>query len=203
MITNHYTKNATTVSSTAHGTLRWMAPELFDPDASSYSLTVSSDIYALAMVFLEVLTGKLPFSEFNSDFHVSTAVVKGRRPRRPTGIPELTDDLWRLIEDCWEQEASQRPDITTILGRLREIVPLNVTLKYFDPQSASSIATVEAVVDNYEISDLTAGDSLLLAAVLDRVGLEFIGEITDLLVAGDEVDSGKPAIALPMSGEHR
>jgi serine/threonine protein kinase len=176
MITNYYTKNATTVSSTAHGTLRWMAPELFDPDASSYTLTASTDVYALAMVFLEVLTGKLPFSEFNSDFHVSTAVMRGRRPQRPTGILDLTDDLWKLIEDCWEQEAGQRPDIISILDRLREIVPLNVTLKYFDPQSASSIAVIEAVMDNYEISNLTIGDSLLLATVLDQVSLKILGK---------------------------
>jgi serine/threonine protein kinase len=203
MITNHYTKNATTVSSTAHGTLRWMAPELFDPDASSYTLTASSDVYALAMVFLEVLTGKLPFSEFNSDFHVSTAVMRGRRPRRPTGLPDLTDDFWRLVEHCWEQETSQRPDITTILDRLREIIPLNEMLKYFDPQSASSIAAVEAAMIKYEISDLSAGDSLLLAAVLDQVSLKITGELTGLSAAGDEVNSGKPAIALQMSGEHR
>jgi serine/threonine protein kinase len=203
MITNHYTKNATTISFTAHGTLRWMAPELFDPDASSYILTASTDVYALAMVFLEVFTGERPFSEFKSDFHVSTAVVRGTRPRRPTGIPELTDDFWRLIEDCWEQEASQRPDITTILNRLGAIVPLNDTLKYFDPQSASSIAIVEAVMDNvmdgYKLSDLTAGDNLLFAAVLDQVSPTTIVEITDLSAAGDEVDSGKPAITLQMS----
>jgi serine/threonine protein kinase len=199
MITDHYTKNATTASSTAHGTLRWMAPELFDLDASSYILTESTDVYALAMVFLEALTGKLPFSELTPDFKVPTAVGKGNRPRRPTGLPDLTDDLWRLIEDCWKQEASERPHITTILNRLREIVPLNVTLKYFDPQSATSIAVVQAVMDNYEISNLAIGDNLLLATVLDQVSLKIIGKITNLSVAGDEIDGGKPAIALQMS----
>jgi serine/threonine protein kinase len=199
MITNHTTKNATTVSSSSHGTLRWMAPELLDPDAPKYILTTSTDVYALAMLFLEVLTGKPPFSELTSDIHVTVAMLKGRRPRRPTGLPELTDDFWKLAEHCWEQEADRRPHIGAILNRLREIapnIPLDERLKCFDSQPASSIAIVETVLDNYEISDLTAGDSLLLAAVLDQVSLGIMVEIAGLLVEDDEIDIGKPTIAL-------
>jgi serine/threonine protein kinase len=182
MITAYNTKNGATISSSAHGTLRWMAPELLDPDISSCILTTSTDVYALAMLFLEVLTGELPFSELTSDFHVTVTVLRGRRPQRPTALPELTDDSWRLVEQCWEQEAIRRPHITAILDRLREItpnLPLDERLKCFDSQSASSVVIVEAVLDNYEISDLTAGDSLLLASVLGQVGLEIIREITD------------------------
>jgi hypothetical protein len=179
-----------------------MAPELFDPEVLSYVLSTSTDIYALAMLFLEVLTGERPFSELSSDLHVMVAVLRGRRPQRPTALPELTDDCWRLVEQCWDQEAVQRPHITTILDRLREVapnIPLNERLKGFDSQSASSITIVEAILDNYEICDLTISNSLLLATVLDQVSLKIIGEITDLSVAGDEVNSGKPAIALQMS----
>jgi serine/threonine protein kinase len=182
MITSQSTKNATTISSSAHGTLRWMAPELLDPDISSYVLTTSTDVYALAMLFLEVLTGELPFSELSSDFHVTVTVLRGRRPQRPTALPELTDDLWRLIEHCWDQETVQRPHITAILDRLREIapnIPLKERLKCFDSQSASSIAIVEAVLGSPEICNLTASDSLLLASVLGQVSLGIIEEITD------------------------
>jgi serine/threonine protein kinase len=194
--------NATTLSSSAHGTLRWMAPELFDPEVSSYVLTTSTDVYALAMLFLEVLTGEPPFSELTSDFHVMVAVLRGRRPQRPTALQELTDDFWRLVEQCWDQEVIRRPPITAILNRLREIapnIPLDERLKSFDSQSASSIAIVEAVLDNHDISDLTTAESLVLTVVLDQVSLGINGEITDLSVAGDEIDCGKPAITLQMS----
>jgi hypothetical protein len=129
-------------------------------------------------------------------------VLRGRRPQRPTALPELTDDFWRLVEQCWDQEAIRRPPITTILDRLREIapnIPLDERLKCFDSQSASSIAIAEAVLDNYEISSLTTGENLLLTAVLDQVSLEIIGEITDLLVKGDEFDCGEPTTTLQMS----
>jgi serine/threonine protein kinase len=179
MITNHITKNAATISSSAHGTLRWMAPELLDPDISTYVLTTSTDVYALAMLFLEVLTGELPFSELTSDFHVTVTVLRGKRPQRPTALPELTDDFWRLVEQCWDQEVTRRPPITTILDRLREIapnIPLDERLKCFDSQSASSIAIAEAVLDSYEISDLAMSDSLLLTAVLDQVSSKLLGK---------------------------
>ena len=55
---------ASTITRTEGGTLRWMSPELLDPE--SFGLknscpTKESDCYALAMVIYEVLSGQAPF----------------------------------------------------------------------------------------------------------------------------------------------
>ncbi|KAG9122237.1 hypothetical protein FRC07_001474, partial [Ceratobasidium sp. 392] len=43
------------------GTARWMAPELMNTERTKAPITSSSDVYALGMTILEIMTGKLPF----------------------------------------------------------------------------------------------------------------------------------------------
>ena len=63
-IVSDSTHTTTTTSSEGSGTLRWMSPELLDPERFSSKNarpTRESDCYALGMVILEVLTGQAPF----------------------------------------------------------------------------------------------------------------------------------------------
>ncbi|KAG7088034.1 hypothetical protein E1B28_012070 [Marasmius oreades] len=80
------------------GTMRWMAPELFDYDDGPTSihdgihnnpnlenLKPTRDIYAYACTVYEILAGKLPFANL-SDVQVMFSVLAGRRPERPTFV---------------------------------------------------------------------------------------------------------------------
>ena len=107
---------ATTTSPESSGTLRWMSPELLDPvrfGAKNCRHTMESDCYALGMVILEVLTGKIPFQGFNS-LAVMRMVGDRERPGRPKG-PWFTDDLWGTLELCWLYEPKQRPTVESVL----------------------------------------------------------------------------------------
>ena len=50
------------------------------------------------------------------------AVVGGERPPRPTH-PTLTDDLWALIQQCWDKDARLRPRMLQILRGLWVSIP--------------------------------------------------------------------------------
>jgi len=95
---------------------RWSGPEV----ATSNKFTPETDIFALAMTMLELITGELPYGQGISNTQVLLRMQPPEklRPRRPEGI---NDALWKLITDCWEQEPEHRPNIAQVVTRLREI----------------------------------------------------------------------------------
>ena len=106
------------------GTLRWMSPELIDPGqfgASNSRPTKESDCYALGMVVLEVLTGKVPFQGFNN-LAVMRMVADGERPSRPEGQEAVwfTDNLWGTLEQCWLYKPKLRPTVEGVLECLEQ-----------------------------------------------------------------------------------
>ena len=116
------THTATTTSSEGAGTMRWMSPELLDPErfgCKNARHTKESDCYALGMVILEVLTGQAPFPCCNS-LVVMRKIVEGEHPDRPQG-PEavwFTDDLWGMLEQCWSSKPKLRPAVEGVFKSL-------------------------------------------------------------------------------------
>ncbi|KAG8752693.1 hypothetical protein FRC12_011836 [Ceratobasidium sp. 428] len=113
-------------SRSANGTMRWLAPELMDIDSNTRtSITGASDIYALGMTALEILTGKFPFSEYERDVCVVKAVgVEHKIPERPSpeAAPELSDTLWELLNSCWSHRYMERPSAVELEGEISELI---------------------------------------------------------------------------------
>lgn len=92
------------------GTMRWMAPELF---AETGVRCRETDIYALGMTMMEIITGRVPFSEIRSTPVVITAVS---RDKRVPDVPELRADHQHPRETlmlgtlywCWKYEPEAR-----------------------------------------------------------------------------------------------
>ena len=103
------------------GTVRWMAPELINPQEFGFEKsrpTKPSDCYALGMVIYETLSGKVPFHMY-SDLTVCIKVLKGEHP--PWGV-WFTESLWEKLELCWASQLGNRPSIEDVL-RCLEMVP--------------------------------------------------------------------------------
>ena len=103
----------------AHGTTRWMSPELLHPDIFDLRdsrPTERSDCYAFGMVIYEVLSGQVPFAQFK-EFIVMRKVIEGERPERPEGAEGewFTDDLWNILTQCWATQPESRPGIEAVL----------------------------------------------------------------------------------------
>jgi len=118
------------------GSLRWAAPELLEWEGAP---TKSSDVYSFGVTAFEVhpshiftghvthqykvLTGLLPFAN-SPPTTVAVDVLLGKRPERPNH-PALTDELWDMIQRCWDQDSQRRPGISDVAHHLRSIVQQN------------------------------------------------------------------------------
>jgi len=96
----------------AKGSPLWMPPEvLFGQEFNE-----KADVYSFGIVLWELLTGQLPYQQYDTldDFR-NAVCYQGARPQ----IPDDTDDAFRrLIECCWQQEWELRPAFPEIVTAL-------------------------------------------------------------------------------------
>lgn len=109
------------------GTTLWMSPELFDPTGFGVKdarQTKSSDCYALGITMYEVLSGRVPYFQYQNltHYYVMGMVLKGERPKRLLGVEGkwLTDNVWEIMEHCWKPRPGDRPGVECVLQGLEE-----------------------------------------------------------------------------------
>ncbi|KAJ3685762.1 hypothetical protein LUZ61_014926 [Rhynchospora tenuis] len=96
------------------GTYRWMAPEVIAHKLYDHK----ADVFSFGILLWELLTGKVPYDDMTPVQAAIGVVQKGLRPTIPN---ETNSKLAELIEKCWQQEPSLRPDFSQILEALNAI----------------------------------------------------------------------------------
>ncbi|KAF7967119.1 hypothetical protein HWV62_35748 [Athelia sp. TMB] len=107
------------------GACRWTAPELMIPSETMEEdpttlFNTATDIYAFAMLILEIFTGRIPFSNKKNDSSVIFAVLDGGRPDIPSSIVDIPA-LKDFLELCWHTDPQKRPSSRTAAVTLAEI----------------------------------------------------------------------------------
>lgn len=95
---------------------RWHPPEL----QGKHVPTVYSDVWSFAMVMYEVFVDEIPFVSMRRDLQVSMSILQGVKPLRPEENKWITDELWAVMNACWQMKAEERTDLHTVLHALRE-----------------------------------------------------------------------------------
>ncbi|KAG6917279.1 hypothetical protein DXG01_003227 [Tephrocybe rancida] len=111
------------------GTVRWQAPELFDPEGEEEKRnSEASDMYAWACVAYEIFAGHMPFARLTREATIMNRVSSGERPERPP-IPSdswsvwgLTEDIWSIMEACWSAEPEARPSAQLVIDRVAPVL---------------------------------------------------------------------------------
>ena len=109
------------------GTPRWTAPEVLDEgpyskeaDIFSFAMVMSEVRHRLPIVrrtlahyhfvSIQIFTGAIPFTGISTNAAMF-AIVQGRRPPRPTH-PTFTENLWTLMQRCWNHDPNLRPEVS-------------------------------------------------------------------------------------------
>lgn len=92
------------------GTARYASPE----QAQGETLTGASDVYALGLVLIEAVTGKVPFA---ADTTVGTLMA---RLDKPVEVPDEMTALQPVLERMGSVAPSDRPDAAELVAELME-----------------------------------------------------------------------------------
>ncbi|EMD36226.1 hypothetical protein CERSUDRAFT_65942 [Gelatoporia subvermispora B] len=144
----------TTLSVTAWSP-RWTAPEVFDPEQfglTRATLSSQSDIYSWSMVAWEVFSGLLPFHDCGHPGAIPWRVLSGMRPPRPAEALTvgLTDDVWELMQRCWQPDPRVRPRISDVLTCLADAIQ-HATLARLEGYLTSPLSIVFAESDLHDL----------------------------------------------------
>ena len=99
------------------GTISWKAPELFKKGGVCSS---ASDVYSYGMLLWEIASHKMPFEGLEIDI-VKFRIEDGEKEIIPTDCPASFSEIINL---CWHQTPDLRPDISTVLQKLTQLMSL-------------------------------------------------------------------------------
>ncbi|XP_020535437.1 serine/threonine-protein kinase STY8 isoform X2 [Jatropha curcas] len=120
------------------GTYRWMAPEVIEHKPYDHKV----DVFSFSVVLWELLTGKLPYEHLTPLQAAVGVVQQGLRP----SIPKHTHyKLVELLERCWQQEPSLRPEFSEILELLHQLARMVAEEKEDRKEHKSSRRAVKAM----------------------------------------------------------
>ncbi|CAL1703188.1 unnamed protein product [Somion occarium] len=115
---------ATSASHGSHhgGAQQWLSPELLSGEVSRP--TQASDMYSFGCLCVELYTLQNPFPHVKWQQHIYTEILAGKRPSRPTVATgkAMSDALWALVQQCWSQDLSQRPNASVLVESLSRII---------------------------------------------------------------------------------
>ncbi|CAE6449577.1 unnamed protein product [Rhizoctonia solani] len=105
-------------------TTRFAAPEVLNEESRTF--TKESDVYALGMTMLYVMTGQAPFANKREVSVIIEVVLKKRQPPQPDFGDRFQGDvakikMWDLLKWCFAYEPEDRPQASQIKEALLEI----------------------------------------------------------------------------------
>jgi hypothetical protein len=97
-------------------TTRWMAPEVL----RGRGYDEKADVYSYGVVLYELLSRRVPFDDSDlENVNVAVAVCAGRRPDLTFISRERPQQLRTCMEQCWAEEAADRPAFCVVLESLK------------------------------------------------------------------------------------
>ncbi|OAX32019.1 kinase-like protein [Rhizopogon vinicolor AM-OR11-026] len=97
------------ITSIRHGAIRYEAPELLTSDDFRDLPLEKVDIYSFGCVMLQILSGRPPWSETQSEINIIISISQGGGPRRPNGDPSIIDSDWEFVQKCLGHKPELRP----------------------------------------------------------------------------------------------
>jgi serine/threonine protein kinase len=135
----------------AAGTLAYQAPEIVCARAPFNRPTEKSDIYALGVMFWEILSCARPW-DLMVDIEIHTALLHQERPNNFSEPLDVDDEFVKLLEECWHTNTELRPTAVELYDRVAVLdtnnPERNVDMKCFPDGFTFRNFPFEALVEN-------------------------------------------------------
>ncbi|KAF0505214.1 calmodulin-dependent protein kinase [Gigaspora margarita] len=109
-----------------------------------------SDIYSLGVIFWEITSGQPPFNRFE---HKEAIIVHVHEGKRETPVENTPNDYVELYQRCWDQDPEKRPEIKTVLEKLKDM-----RLLLIDDQKSLNERWIESKVIEGKINEYKIGE---------------------------------------------
>jgi len=110
------------------GTLAYLAPELYTDNIPDHEHAEKADIYALSLIFYELLSLMRPWEGFSPNKLYAVLIGADERPKWPDWCnilreQDMTVSMYMdLVETCWRRESMARPSARDISSMLRGLL---------------------------------------------------------------------------------
>ncbi|MDX9730419.1 MAG: protein kinase [Bdellovibrionales bacterium] len=145
------TEGVKTKTGAVIGTLNYIAPEIF----RGISPSPASDIYALGLVFFEMLTGRTPFKG-DSQFATMELIRAGHVDVSERLQMILPDELWKILYQMIDRDPAKRPATATEAAKRIERIESPEFPSYFNSDLVS--VQIENVDELHDILEKDAID---------------------------------------------
>lgn len=140
-IASQLTSIKTKKVSNSIGSVRWLAPE---STAKKPVFNEQSDIFSLGLVLWEIASRKIPFEDIKEDAQVIVLVkYENERPEISADTPK---ELAKLIECCWQEDPSKRPDLSEVIATLKSLLPAPSQSIHSPPSSHTKRMTLYFII---------------------------------------------------------
>ncbi|GBB99043.1 hypothetical protein RclHR1_00340034 [Rhizophagus clarus] len=129
-----------------YGNLPYIAPEVISGKKSTFK----SDIYSIAMLMWEISSGQPPFINFEHDYDLALKIINGMRPKVMPGTPLRYK---KLMEQCWDANPEERPDIWYLRYEILEMLKLYYQNESNEQQS-NDLRMTNDYIDSSSVNSL-------------------------------------------------
>ncbi|KAG2748279.1 kinase-like protein [Suillus brevipes Sb2] len=124
VILGGFTNLSVTYTDAKTGSPVWAAPELLlDPTCTKGpDPSPPSDVYSFACLMYMIFTGSHLWNLTGTNDWIQWSIVSRiKNGERPTNPGNIDTPYWDLIEQCWAQSPTSRPEIRNVLLRLENM----------------------------------------------------------------------------------